>query len=241
MKITLHPSPNYDARGDVPLDMLILHYTGMPTAEEALARLCNENSKVSAHYFIDEGGQVRQLVDDSKRAWHAGVASWRGYDNINARSLGIEIVNPGHEGGLPDFPEAQIMSVITLCQELVTAYGIEPRNVVGHSDVAPARKQDPGEKFPWERLAASQVGLWPHAVDTSLKTPLLNQGDHGAAVQQLQQDLRTYGYRITIDGEYEAQTRLVVSAFQRHFFPKRVDGNWFAACQSQLESLLAMI
>ena len=148
------PSPNHDDRGGAAIDMLVLHYTGMKTAEAALERLCDPAAKVSAHYTIDEDGTVYAHVPEARRAWHAGVSFWAGATDINSRSIGIELVNPGHEFGYRDFPDAQIAALITLCHGILLRHPIPSARVLGHSDVAPARKEDPGELFPWERLAA---------------------------------------------------------------------------------------
>ena len=152
MKIVERPSPNHDTRGGQAIDILLLHYTGMPSGEEALERLCDPNAepgRVSAHYCIDEAGTTYRLVAEEERAWHAGVASWAGATNINARSIGIELVNPGHEFGYRPFPEAQMHSLMTLSQDILRRHAIPARRVLGHSDVAPLRKEDPGELFDW--------------------------------------------------------------------------------------------
>ncbi|MCB2084799.1 MAG: N-acetylmuramoyl-L-alanine amidase, partial [Sphingomonadaceae bacterium] len=155
-------SHNWDERPlDAVIDTLVLHYTGMPTALEALERLCEPQSKVSAHYLIDEDGVVFLLVPEEKRAWHAGVSYWRGRENINHYSIGIELVNPGHAFGYRPFPEPQMRALLVLCEALHNRHPIDPRNVVGHSDIAPGRKQDPGELFEWKRLADKDFGLWP--------------------------------------------------------------------------------
>jgi N-acetylmuramoyl-L-alanine amidase len=160
MQIIPHPSPNQNARpGGV--DMLILHYTGMKTAAEALARLCDPAAEVSAHYMIDEDGTIYALVPEHRRAWHAGISYWRGRENLNDVSIGIEIVNPGHQWGYRPFPERQIDALAELCRAILSRHPIPPENVVGHSDVAPDRKQDPGELFPWRHLAAQGIGVWP--------------------------------------------------------------------------------
>ena len=184
--------------------MLVLHYTGMESAEAALARLCDPVAKVSAHYLIGEDGDVRQLVDEGRRAWHAGEASWRGNRDINARSVGIELVNPGHEFGYRPFPEAQLAAVEKLALDVVERHAIAPRNVVGHSDVAPGRKMDPGELFDWSRLAAAGVGLWPDQAEGC------ENADVGAM-------LADYGYGVD---DWE----MAVKAFQRHFRAKLIDG-----------------
>lgn len=203
--------------------MLLLHYTGMVSGAAALDRLCDASAQVSAHYLVFEDGRVVAMVDEAARAWHAGVAHWAGESDINSRSIGIEIVNPGHELGYPDFPPAQIESVIALSQSIIAQWGIQPARVLAHSDVAPSRKADPGEKFPWDRLAAAQVGHWLPPVEL-LDGPVLKVGDRGAAVSELQFQLADYGYGIVVDGQYGDMTKAVVTAFQRHFRPSLVDG-----------------
>lgn len=195
--------------------MLILHYTGMKTAQEALDRLCDPAAKVSAHYLIDEDGTVWRLVDEKKRAWHAGLSSWRGRSDINGVSIGIELVNPGHEFGYRPFPEAQMAALEPLAQDILSRHPVPPRQVLGHSDIAPQRKQDPGELFDWARLGRAGIGLWP---------------DFGAAAQppettaELQAALATIGYACPASGALDAETQAVVTAFQRHFRPARCDG-----------------
>ncbi len=197
------PSPNFDPREDgTPIDMLVLHYTGMRSADAALERLCDPDAEVSAHYLIDEDGAVHRLVPEELRAWHAGVSFWRGNTGINGRSIGIELVNPGHEFGYRPFPEPQMQALIGLAVGILERHPIPARNVVGHSDVAPDRKEDPGELFDWPRLAGCGIGIWP--------TPETGAG--GDAMTMLAE----YGYDIT------AET--VVAAFQRHFQPHKVDG-----------------
>ncbi|MEZ5893704.1 MAG: N-acetylmuramoyl-L-alanine amidase [Parvularculaceae bacterium] len=158
MKMIEAPSPNFDERGRA-VDTIVLHYTGMPTGAEAIARLRDPAARVSAHYVVEENGDVYKLVDEAKRAWHAGVSNWKGEGDINARSVGIEIVNPGHEWGYRDFPDAQVVSVIELVRGIMQRHGVPPARVLGHSDVAPRRKDDPGEKFPWGRLAKEGLAL----------------------------------------------------------------------------------
>lgn len=204
MTYARQPSPNFNDR-DVPVDMLVLHYTGMRTAGEAMERLCDPAAEVSAHYLIDEDGTVSQLVDEDKRAWHAGVSSWRGETNINSRSIGIEIVNPGHEWGYRDFTPAQYDALIPLCLDILSRHAIPARNVVGHSDVAPARKQDPGEKFQWRRLAGEGIGHWP---------PPATEPAAETAVPDL---LAEIGYDIS-------DVAAAVRAFQRRYRPVRIDG-----------------
>lgn len=216
------PSPNHDARTS-RIDILLLHYTGMATEEEALARLTDKEAKVSSHYFVHEDGRVIQLVPEARRAWHAGASSWKGATDINSRSIGIEVANPGHEFGHRDFPEAQIEAVIALCRNILARRTIRGERVLAHSDVAPARKEDPGEKFPWGQLAAAGIGSWV------VPAPIvggrtLSANDRGTEVDQLQKQLARYGYDVKVTGFYDDNTRSVVTAFQRHFRPERVDG-----------------
>ena len=205
-----HPSPNHDARPEGgPLDILLLHYTGMQSGEEALKRLCDPTAKVSAHYMIEEDGKVLRLVPEHRRAWHAGVASWQGATDINARSLGIELVNPGHEFGYQAFPEAQMAALIELSLCLVTRHAIPRRRVLGHSDVAPLRKEDPGELFDWSHLSAAGLGLWPSKSDDASE---MKEDEAKRLLDQI-----GYGY---LDEDFAA----VLRAFQRHFRPDAVTG-----------------
>lgn len=220
------PSPNFDERKDgrAP-NIILLHYTGMPTGAAALERLCTRASKVSAHYVVFEDGRVVQCVPEDLRAWHAGVSSWEGETDINSRSIGIEIVNPGHEFGYVDFPLRQIAAVISLCKSIITRRGpLAPERILGHSDVAPSRKQDPGERFPWELLSDSGVGHWVRAAPLDVEGLSMQWGDRGEAVGRLQRMLQSYGYGIEETGHFDEATRDVVTAFQRHFRQARVDG-----------------
>src|SRR4051812_32583764 len=203
MRLIQRPSPNHDER-TAPVDMLVLHYTGMANGQAALDRLCDPDAKVSAHYTIDEDGTVYAHVAEARRAWHAGVSHWAGVDNVNTRSIGIELVNPGDEFGYRAFPEPQIAALIELSHDIFTRHTIAPRCVLGHSDVAPARKDDPGELFPWERLAREKIGLWPHG----------QAGEAGVEA------LCRYGY------DPSAPLDKVITAFQRHFRPQKLDGKW---------------
>ena len=220
------PSPNLDERKDGrPPDMILLHYTGMATGEAALARLTTSASKVSSHYVVFEDGRIIQCVPEEKRAWHAGESSWAGDTDINSRSIGIEIVNPGHEFGYRAFPLRQTAAVISLCKSIITRRGpIVADRILGHSDVAPSRKQDPGEKFPWELLSESGVGHWVRAAPLDLDGFALKPGENGEQVSRLQRTLAAYGYGIAETGSYDDATREVITAFQRHFRPARVDG-----------------
>ena len=195
-------SPNYDARPDgAVIDMLVLHYTGMQSAQAAIGRLCDPASRVSSHYVVEEDGRVHALVPEAARAWHAGVSNWRGRTELNAFSVGIEIVNPGHEWGYRPFPALQMAAVCELCLAILSRHPIAPRNVVGHSDIAPSRKQDPGELFDWPGLAANGVGLWPAA--------------DGRRVDDLGAALATIGY---------GPDPAALTAFQRHWRPTGVTG-----------------
>ncbi|MBV1701340.1 MAG: N-acetylmuramoyl-L-alanine amidase [Hyphomicrobiales bacterium] len=229
-------SPNHGVRF-AAVHSIILHYTGMETAAGALAWLCNPASEVSSHYFIEEDGTIRQLVPESRRAWHAGNSFWAGETDLNSRSIGIEIVNPGHLTDCPPFAPAQIASVIALCRDIGTRHSIAPQNILAHSDIAPARKRDPGEAFPWGQLHAAGIG---HYVPPA---PLqgggfLQIGDSGEAVEALQKMLALYGYGIIAHGQYDAETEAVVRAFQRHFRPARVDGIADASTLATLHQLL---
>lgn len=234
-------SPNFDDRPEgVRIDTLVLHYTGMKTGKEALERLCDPEAKVSAHYLIDEDGTLEALVPEEKRAWHAGISSWQGRSGVNAFSIGIELVNPGHEFGYRPFREAQYEVLIPLCQEIIARHDIPLRNVIGHSDIAPDRKEDPGELFDWERLADEGVGLWPvgqHAVSLSKD---LKEGDHGDRVMRMQSKLAEYGYPVDLDGVFDENTMLNVLAFQRHFRPEKLDCVWDWECNDRLNVLLQL-
>ena len=189
-------SPNHGERKSA-IDMIVLHYTGMKSGEDALARLTDPSAKVSSHYLVYEDGRIDQLVPEARRAWHAGLSVWKGITDINSCSIGIEIVNPGQEFGYRDFPDAQIDAVIALCRDIVARHKIPPARVLAHSDIAPQRKQDPGEKFPWGRFAASGVGLWvepsPLREGTTLKPE-----DRGPQVAELQRALARFGYAADI-------------------------------------------
>ena len=218
-------SPNFGQRLEVSRpDMIILHYTGMASGEAAESWLCDPASDVSSHYLVHEDGRIVQMVRESDRAWHAGKSSWHGRTDINSCSVGIEIVNPGHVLGYRNFPERQIGAVIALCGGIIGRHGIRPERVLAHSDVAPGRKVDPGEKFPWRRLFDAGIGHFVDASPIRRGTAVLKVGDTGEAVEELQSMLALYGYGIDITGLFDEQTRIVVQAFQRHFRPRRVDG-----------------
>ncbi len=215
------PSPNFDARTKVP-DMLVLHYTGMQTGEAALARLCDPAAEVSAHYLVEEDGRIFRLVAEERRAWHAGRSFWKGETGVNHASIGIEIVNPGHEFGYRPFPEAQIAAVIALVTDIRTRWDIEDSRILGHSDVAPERKEDPGELFPWKQLADAGHGIWAEA-DPAPGDPLA-EGAEGVGVFALQAGLTRLGYDCAPTGKFDQKTRDTVTAFQRHWVQSRFDG-----------------
>jgi N-acetylmuramoyl-L-alanine amidase len=231
------PSPNHGERRSGAIDILLLHYTGMPDAEQALAWLCNPQSQVSAHYFIFEDGRILSLVPEERRAWHAGASSWAGETDVNSRSIGIEIANPGHPGGLPAYPDPQIEALSELCRAVVGRHPIPSHRVLAHSDVAPGRKLDPGERFPWAKLAAARIGHFVEPVPIG-GGRFLQQGDAGEPVEALQAMLALYGYGIEVGGRYDQRTADVVAAFQRHFRPARVDGIADASTIETLRNLL---
>jgi N-acetylmuramoyl-L-alanine amidase len=230
-------SPNQEPRAK-PIDMIVLHYTGMVDDDKACSRLCDSQSRVSSHYLIMTGGEILQLVPETQRAWHAGVSSWRGETDINSHSIGIEIANPGHDFGYPDFPRTQIEQTIALCRDIAARRHIAPARIVAHSDVAPSRKRDPGEKFPWAHLAKAGVGLWvePTAI---LPGPELVRGDRGEPIRTLQKQLADFGYGLAATGEFDLVTEEVVMAFQRHFRPAQVDGIADHSTLDTLHRLLA--
>jgi N-acetylmuramoyl-L-alanine amidase len=218
-----------------------MHYTGMRTSQEALERLCDPTSKVSAHYLVEEDGTVIPLVDEKDCAWHAGLSFWRGMRNVNPVSIGIEVVNPGHEWGYRAFPEAQMKALGTLSADIVGRYHIQPRDVVAHSDIAPQRKEDPGELFNWTWLSRQGVGLWPGKRGKGTeKSRTLKEGDAGEAVLKMQLSLAEYGYEVPQNSTFDEGTRKVVVAFQRHFNPSRLDGVWDEATEAALAGLLTM-
>lgn len=214
-------SPNFDER-TLPISMIVLHYTGMQDAASAIARLCDPEAKVSAHYLIAEDGQIVRLVAEDKRAWHAGRSHWRTIDDVNSASIGIEIVNPGHEFGYRPFPVVQIDALIPLMQQITLRYKITRGNIVGHSDIAPARKQDPGELFPWERLARLRLAL---------PSPTKNLMDPHWTDSGFLLALERFGYDVT-------DPLAAIIAFQRRFRPATIDGIVDGECRSKLLALL---
>jgi len=218
------PSPSYGVRNNGRvIDMLVLHYTGMETAEGALDWLTREEAKVSAHYLVDEEGRITQMVAEADRAWHAGLGSWAGETDLNSCSIGIEV---------------QMQAVEALCLDILGRYTIPPERVLGHSDVAPGRKRDPGEKFDWARLGRAGIGLWVEPVPPAGDEGL-GEGDENESVTALQRDLRDYGYGVEVTSTYGKGVGQVVEAFQRHFRPLRVDGRADQSTRDTLARLLA--
>jgi N-acetylmuramoyl-L-alanine amidase len=231
-------SPNHtERRGYAKPNCVIVHYTGMPTGEAALALLRDPASEVSCHYFVWEDGRIVQLVAEDRRAWHAGASVWKGERDINSSSIGVEIVNPGHTGGSPPFPDLQIAAVTALLTDIAERYAIAPERILAHSDIAPARKIDPGEYFPWERLWRAGVGHWvaPKSIGEG---PVMTRGAEGPPIRALQAMLALYGYGVELTGVYDKQTETYVAGFQRHFRPARVDG---IADASTLDTLRRLI
>lgn len=238
---TWRGSPNFQPRrnGLTPT-ILLLHYTGMESAEAALDHLCHEGSNVSCHYLVDEQGDIVQMVAESQRAWHAGASCWAGESDINSCSIGIEIVNKGHGAVFEDFPDRQIESVMVLCKDIIERHNILSQNVIAHSDVAPKRKKDPGEKFPWSRLHENGIG---HYVE-----PVALQGDEGfyigdnnSQIEYARVQLASYGYHVEGQGAFDQDDALLVTAFQRHFRPARVDGRLDHSTLATLDRLLAAL
>lgn len=219
-------------RNGRPVDMLILHYTGMDSADNACRLLCRAEGGVSCHYLVDEEGAITQMVGENLRAWHAGVSSWGGETDTNSRSIGIEIHNPGHGLGYPDFPPAQMQAVAELCRDILSRHAIPPQHVLAHSDVAPGRKIDPGEKFDWRLLYEQGIGHWVPPAEPDARTL---SGDDLRAFQRL---LKDYGYAIESTGEMDEQTRKVTDAFQRHFLTHQVTGIPDRAALATAERLL---
>jgi N-acetylmuramoyl-L-alanine amidase len=238
----LHPSPNFGPRrGAGRADMLLLHYTGLASCTRAIEWLARPDSKVSCHYVVDEAGRITQMVAEAERAWHAGRAVWAGEHDINSASVGVEIHNPGHDLGYPDFPAAQLAAVEALSRDIVARRSIPPERVLAHSDVAPARKKDPGEKFPWGQLARAGIGHWVPPEPVWAVDPGEPPNASGPAIAKVQQGLRRYGYGVITSGVCDAATELVIAAFQRHFRPERVDGRIDRSTAATLERLLAAL
>lgn len=229
------PSLNFNER-TAPPSMIVLHYTGMQTGEAALERLRDEAAGVSSHYLVEEDGRVFRMVPEERRAWHAGASFWRGVRDVNGASVGIEIVNPGHEFGYRPFPEPQIAAVLALVADIRSRWQVDDRDIVGHSDVAPSRKIDPGELFPWKRFAEAGHGLWAEAPPAPGGP--LGLGAEGAGVFALQAGLTRLGYDLPPSGTFDTNTATIVEAFQRHWRPERVDGVADGDTRARLIALL---
>ena len=235
----VRPSPNCGERRDAKRpDAIILHYTGMTSGAEAEDRLCNVEAEVSSHYLVHEDGRIVQMVPEAARAWHAGESFWAGERDMNSRSIGIEIANCGHPGGDPalapqPFDDRQIRAVTELCQGIVARWTIAPQRVLAHSDIAPGRKIDPGEAFPWDQLHAAGIGHWVEEAPIR-GGRFLARGEQGQPVEALQAMLGLYGYNVAVTGVFDQQTEIVVAAFQRHFRRSRIDG---VADMSTIETL----
>ena len=230
-------SPNFgERRGVTRPSIIVLHYTGMQTAASAEAWLCDPVSEVSSHYLVREDGAIVQMVRESDRAWHAGRGSWKGDTDVNSASIGIEIANPGHAFGYPDFGDVQIDAVIALCRDITERHRIRPESVLAHSDVAPGRKIDPGEQFPWRTLARHGVGRW------IAPTPIRSQARPITVTEaEIRTMLTAYGYGIDVRGAGQPSLTAVLDAFQRHFRQARVDGVADASTVSTLRRLLASV
>ena len=233
------PSPNQDDRPHgMPIDMLILHYTGMRTAQEAVDRLRDPAAQVSSHYVVDEDGAVLRLVPEARRAFHAGISYWRGHEALNGRSIGVEIVNPGHEWGYRPFPALQMAAVCDLCLDILARHPIPPRNVVAHSDVAPDRKEDPGELFDWRGLAQNGVGLWPEGI-ADLGIGGVLRDTH--ALDAVRRALAAIGFAVAPDGAWDAALATVLRAFQRHWRPEAVTGDADAGTRARLAAVAQLV
>jgi N-acetylmuramoyl-L-alanine amidase len=256
LDIIQHPSPNFDERKR-PIRFVVLHYTGMNSADGALRVLSDPlpqrsaylseipqsplmvdgrpadavsipapMNRVSSHYLVYEDGRVFQLVDEAKRAWHAGRGSWDGETDLNSCSVGIEIANGGHDYGLPDFPDVQIQNVMTLVRQIMERHGLDPHHVIGHSDLAPSRKPDPGEKFPWKRFAQAGLSIWPPTGPEDGDTRVLfdTLGTLDSGISAIQTGLGTIGYGLEVNGTYDATLKDIIRAFQRRFRQSKADG-----------------
>jgi N-acetylmuramoyl-L-alanine amidase len=236
------PAANVEPRrnGRAP-DMLLLHYTGMRNAAAAIAWLARADSRVSCHYVIDVDGRITQQVPESLRAWHAGVSFWAGETDINSCSIGIEIQNPGHQMGYHEFPTAQLQAVAALGLDICTRHKIVSHRVLAHSDVAPLRKIDPGEKFDWKFLAATGVGAWIEPSPLRADDAGLAVGAPPSAIRAAQYLFCRYGYDMDLSGVLDAKAVAAISAFQRHFRPARVDGVLDLSTLATLERLIGRV
>jgi N-acetylmuramoyl-L-alanine amidase len=238
VRVVDSPSPNHDARpADRPVDILLLHYTDMRSCAEAVARLRDPAARVSAHYCIGEDGAVHVLVPEERRAWHAGLSCWAGERDVNGRSIGIELANPGHQFGYRPFPAPQMAALIELCAGILSRHPIPAHRVLGHSDVAPLRKMDPGELFDWPRLAAAGIGVWPDATGFADTGPARGARDTAA----VQSQLARFGYDVAVTGIADGRSRAALAAFQRHFRPSRIDGEADGGTRRVLVALIAQL
>jgi N-acetylmuramoyl-L-alanine amidase len=238
------PSPNIgERRGGGRIDFLVLHYTGLESARRSLEVLCDPRCEVSCHYLIDEDGTVTQMVREADRAWHAGLSAWHGIRDVNSHSVGIEIQNPGHTNGYPDFPDVQMRALEDLAGDIISRHAIRPEHVLAHSDIAPQRKIDPGEKFDWARLHRSGIGHWvaPRPTGQPAALSQFRSGQASLAVASCQERLAAYGYDVALDGILDERTRKVIAAFQRHFRPALVDGLPDTSTIDTLDELLAAL
>lgn len=236
----VHPSPNIEPRrGGAQPNILVMHYTGLPTVEKSIEILSRPDCKVSCHYVVDLDGRVTQMVAESMRAWHAGVSSWHGETDINSYSIGIEIQNVGHNRDYPDFPAPQMEMVRDLARDIISRHSIPPQNVVAHSDIAPGRKTDPGEKFNWAWLHRHGVGHWVTGADVATNESSIQPGDCGERIKNFQSRLKQYGYGIEVTGCHDACSVIVTTAFQRHFRPECFDGCVDAETDARIAALLA--
>ena len=236
------PAVNVEARrGSVRPSLLILHYTGMSSAAKAVEWLACAQSRVSCHYVIGNDGLITQLVPESQRAWHAGVSQWGGNTDINSASIGIEIQNPGHEHGYPDFSPAQMAGVAALSRDIIARHALSPQSVLAHSDVAPARKIDPGEKFDWRWLYTQGVGHWIEPEPLDPNDPGFEPGYHGPDILAAQTLLRAYGYGLEPTGTLDPQTAHILRAFQLHFRPALITSRLDRSTLVTLERLVAAL
>ncbi len=226
MKIIANPSLNFGNRKPgSKINSIVLHYTGMVSFEAALNRMKNPDYEVSSHYLVDVNGDIHQLVDENQKAWHAGTSHWRGHDNLNDTSIGIEIVNRGHQYGYTEFPDEQINSVIKLCKKIIKDNPIDIKNIVGHSDISPDRKEDPGEFFPWAKLASENIGIYHtinYGTEFNYREPSFSDNEEGKNIGEIQRKLSVIGYKIQKSTIFDEQTKKVVTAFYRRFLPERI-------------------
>ncbi|MGL4488443.1 MAG: peptidoglycan recognition protein family protein [Rhizobiaceae bacterium] len=235
---TVRPSPNFGERKDgKSISAIILHYTGMVSGIAAEDWLCNSDSEVSSHYLVHEDGRIVQMVAETDRAWHAGKSYWKGETDLNSVSVGIEIVNAGHILGYKPFPQRQINAVIRLCTGIILRHGVQPDMVLAHSDIAPGRKIDPGELFPWDKLAAKGIGQFVQPAPIS-GGRFFTLGDEGQPIEALQSMLVLFGFDVAVTGIFDATTQKIVTAFQRHHRPEKIDG---IADVSTIQTLYALL